>query len=129
MARLVVEESTFNFTPVDETSNETKTVLAVHAGDVVLYAYGVLLVGGATSDDADVALGDGGNDDRLVDQYVLDDSDAVGTVFKGTSDAVGAFPFVYEADDTIDITYTAGSQRSADTAVRFVVGLVRSQGA
>ena len=107
-------------TPAVKTTSETIPIFAVRKGDTILSAHLQKLTLSNYSDTT-YALGDGGDVDRFVNEADW----SAGSVGDFVAPITAAFPYVYTADDTVDLRYVeSGSDETLIPKVRFVVIMV-----
>ena len=103
----IYKRSRTAWTPVSYTANETATIIAVAAGDLVLACFARVRVAfDGTS--PDISIGDGSSVNRFMT------TTNVGVTATGLKRGTGAgftetLGYLYTAADTIDITFTAAT--------------------
>lgn len=95
----------FDFTPADSTANETKALLNLTKGSVVLEVFAEKLVIGAGRTSNTIAIGDGGSTGRFI-AAADPETGTAGDIVDRVNDSC---PYAYPADDTVDVTYVAGT--------------------
>lgn len=125
---------TVNFTPTSYTANETKAIMNVHAGTVIgpIFVRQITAYNGSGTA-AILELGDGNAIDRFMDAGEIDvtTGGATGSFVRAVGATGGGYvlyrTFLYTADDTIDVTFTAntaGTRNAGET--RFIIWWTRA---
>lgn len=115
-------ERTRVFVPADYTGDETRTLIPVKNGEmVVMGAAKQLAAYNGGGSDAVIIFGDGDDDNRYVEAGDIDETSATdATPFLGNG---GDNQFLYEADDTLDVGFTAntsGTRNAGKTEFKVV---------
>ena len=123
------------FVPADYTANETKAIMNVHTGEVVglIIARQITAYNGSGTD-AILELGYGDNIDEFMDAGEIDETTggSTGSLVRAAGAADGTYDtnrtFLFTADDTIDVTFTANTAGTRNAgATRFTIYTARTE--
>jgi hypothetical protein len=107
-------------------STAVNPLINVYLGDTVLWAWARKMTLSASSTDGTIALGDGGDVDRFVNE-IDTETGSVGDIIQGVIPSTSGMPYTYTADDTIDAGYTnGGTPGSIKPVIEFNVLILRA---